>query len=238
MKAFFQALISNIIFAVKIGLGFYATIWLVHLLDSPSWQDAAAQASVRLPFVNHLRTAIIVAGTLFVVTWSLRFLDRTVFKEQLKSRYGLQPGTSLDITRFVTAQLVHGYDGHLYHNTWPLLLFTGLAVLIVPDFQSFFLATAVMILIQGFGVWIFGRRGTNHIGASGMLLAYFSFNVVYCLAAPSWRNIFAILLLLFFGRGIWRTLRYPTENTSVAMHLWGFLSGVLTALLLIKLGLT
>lgn len=238
MKAFFRALVSNIIFAAKIVLGFYVTVWLVRLLESPAWQNTAAQASLRLPFVNNLKTAVIVVGGLFVVTWSLRFLDRTFFREQLKARYGIKPHTSFNLTSFFTAQLVHGYDGHLYSNTRFLLIFTGVAVLITPDFQTFFLATAVMILIQGFGVWIFGQRGTNHIGASGMLLAYFSFDVVYGLASPSWRNVIAILLLLFGGRGIWRTLRYPDKNTSVAMHLWGFLSGVSAALWLVELGLT
>jgi hypothetical protein len=38
MKAFFQTLISNIIFAVKIGLGFYVTVWLVRLLESAARQ--------------------------------------------------------------------------------------------------------------------------------------------------------------------------------------------------------
>lgn len=238
MKAFFQALVSNVIFAAKIILGFCVTIWLLRLLESPAWQNTAAQASLRMPFVNNIKTAVIVVGGLFVVTWGLRFLDRSFYKGQLKARYGIKPHTSLNITSFFTAHLVHGYDGHLYNNTRFLLVFTGIAVLISPDFQAFFLATAVMILIQGFGVWIFGQRGTNHIGASGMLLAYFSFNVTYGLSTPSWHNVIAILLIIFFGRGIWRTLRYPNENTSVAMHLWGFLSGILAALMLIRLGIS
>lgn len=212
MKAFFRALISNIIFAGKIGLGFYVTVWLVRLLESASWQNATAQASLRLPFVNNLKTAVIIVGGLFVVTWSLRFLDRTLFKGRLISRYGLKPRTSLNVTSFVTSQLIHGYDGHLYGNTRPLLLFTAVAVLIVPDFQTFFLATAVMILIQGFGVWIFGQRGTNHIGASGMLLAYFSFNVIYGLASPSWRNAVAFCYCSFLAvkYGLYCVIRQKT----------------------------
>lgn len=74
MKAFFWALVSNVIFAAKIVLGFYVTVWLMRLLESPAWQNTAAQASLRLPFVNNLKTAVIVVGGLFVVTWSLRFL--------------------------------------------------------------------------------------------------------------------------------------------------------------------
>ncbi|MCB9421635.1 MAG: rhomboid family intramembrane serine protease [Ardenticatenaceae bacterium] len=238
MKAFFRALVSNIIFAVKIILGFYVTIWLVRLLESPAWQSTASQASLQLPFINNLKTAVVVVGGLFMATWGLRFLDRSFFKGRLKARYGIKPHASLNIPSFFTAHLVHGYDEHLYSNTRSLLIFTGVAVLITPDFQTYFLATAVMVLIQGFGVWIFGQRGTNHIGASGMLLAYFSFNITYGLAYPSWRNALAVLLIIFFGRGIWRTLRYPGENTSVAMHLWGFLSGILAALMLIEFGYT
>jgi membrane associated rhomboid family serine protease len=207
----------------------------VRLLESASWQKTAAQASLRLPFVNNLKTAVIVVGGLFVVTWSLRFLDRTFFREQLKSRYGLKPHAG-NVGNFFTSSLVHLHDDHLYDNTRPLLLFAAIAVLLVPDFQTFLLATAIIIFVHGLGVWLFGTKGTVVVGASGALLGYYSFDVIYGLAYPSWRNIIAILLLIFRWRLIWHNLRHPAENTSIAGHLWGFLSGILAALWLIELG--
>jgi membrane associated rhomboid family serine protease len=238
MKAFFRALVSNIIFAAKIVLGFYVTVWLVRLLESPAWQNTAAQASLRLPFVNNLKTAVIVVGGLFVATWSLRFLDRTFFREQLKSRYSLKSGAGLNIGNFFTSSLIHLHDDHLYNNTRPLLLFAAIAVLLTPDFQAFFLVTAVIILVHGAGVWLFGTKGSAVVGASGVLLGYYSFDVIYGLAYPSWRNVVAILLLIFRGRIVWYNLRYPHENTSISGHLWGFFSGILAALWLVELGLT
>jgi membrane associated rhomboid family serine protease len=238
MKAFFQALISNIIFAGKIGVGFYATIWLVRLLESATWQNVTAQASLRLPFVSNLKTAVIVVGGLFIVTWSLHLFDKVFYKGRLKKQYGLKPQTGLNFGDLFTSHLVHVNDDHLYGNTRHLLLFAAIAVLIVPDFQAFFLVTAVMMIIQGAGVWLFGQKGTVVMGASGMVLAFYSFDVVYGLAYPSWRNIIAILLLIFRGRLVWLNLRHLAENTSVAGHLWGFLSGILAALWLIKLGVT
>lgn len=236
MKSFFKTLINNTIFAVKIILGFYITVWLVRLLESASWQSAAVQMSPRLPFINNLKTAVIVVGGLFVVTWSLHWLDKVFYKGRIKAQYGLKPHTSLHFGNLFTSHLVHLNDDHLYSNTRHLLLFAAVAVLLVPDFQTFLLATAVMMMLQGAGVWLFGRKETVVLGASGMVLAFYSFDVIYGLARPTWHILVAILLLILFGRIVWNNLRHPAEGTSVAGHLWGFLSGILAALMLVELG--
>ena len=236
MKAYFSRLWSNLRFLFKIGVGILILVGFSRFFDSAAWHNTAGLVANALPFVDNVETAVKIVGGLFIVIWGIRFLDRAFYKEQLKGKYGLVPRTS-GPGRFITSHLVHVDDQHLYNNTRPLLIFIGIAVLLVPTMETFLLATAIMIIVQGLGVWLLGRKG-NHLGASGMLLAYYSFDITYApIMRPGWSILVTVLLLLIFGRAILANVMMRREGVSFVGHVWGFLSGVLATLFLYQMGL-
>ncbi len=238
MKAFFGRLWSNLRFLFKIGVGVLILALLLRFFDSDAWHNTAGLVANKMPFVDHVATAVKIVGGLFLVIWGLRFLDRAFYKGRLKGQYGLKPRRSPNLGHFFTYHLLHGDDQHLYSNTRPLLIFTGIAILLVPTIEMFLWATAVMIVVQGLGVWLLGRRGSNHIGASGMLLAYFSFDITYGpIVHPGWSILIAVILIVLFGRSIFATVMVRGEGISFVGHVSGFLSGILATLFLYQMGI-
>src|SRR6186713_2418601 len=87
--------------------------------------------------------------------------------------FGIEPRTFHGLIGIFTAPLIHGDILHLISNTLPLL-FLGSVLFFFYEkiggivfFRSYFWTNIL--------VWIFGRHGTNHIGASGVVygLAFF-----------------------------------------------------------------
>ncbi|MBE2197781.1 MAG: rhomboid family intramembrane serine protease [Anaerolinea sp.] len=236
MRTFLRLLWDNFIFVFKIAVGLLLTIGLLRFVRSPNWQFFSDNVGPDATVLRNVETAVLIVGGLFVVTWSVRFLDRSFYKGKIKQQAGLMPQSAQTMRRWFIHPFVHLDDSHLYSNTRNLLLFTGVAVLITPDLQTFLVASLAMLLVTSCGIWLFGQKGTGHIGASGILIGYFGFIITYGLAVMrDWRAVVALLLLLFFGRHIFNVLAHPGANVSKEGHFWGFIGGVVAALLLSSL---
>lgn len=236
MKAFLGRLWSNLRFLFKIGVGVLILTLLMRFFDSAAWHNTAGLVANALPFVDHVETAVKIVGSLFLILWGIHFFDRAIYKGRIKGKYGLQPRRSGNLSHLFTYHFLHGDDDHLYSNTGPLLLFMGIAILLAATIEDFLWATAVMIVVQGLGVWLLGQSGI-HFGASGMLLAYYSFDITYGpIVRPGWSILITIILLALFGRRILYAVMVREERTSFFGHLWGFLSGILATLFLYQTG--
>lgn len=183
-----------------------------------------------------LITAVQVIAGYFGLTWSLHALDRGIFRGTIKNKFGFRPGKPNPFTIF-TMPLVHGNDRHLFGNTPYLLLFAGAVALVVPSLGWFLLVTLILLVITGFGMVIFAKKDSNQIGASGMVLGYYSFNLVYPFLAENMNGVvLAVILLLFFGGPMWRVLTNRQGNVSVSGHVLGFLGGIAAAVALPAFG--
>lgn len=203
-----------------------------------SWQQASAQAA---QFWDSSETAVQVVGGLFLVTWGLRFLDQFFLRGRLTNGMSLVSRGSFSVLSFFTFPFVHGSYSHLLGNTPLLLLFGGITILLLPTLTILTEVLLLIFLIQGVGVWLFGGRNGRTVGASGLVLAFYSFNVAHGLFAGGWVTAVALALLLVFGRRMLRTLlsRGKTpEGAPIARaaHVWGFLSGIFTAYLISPFG--
>lgn len=212
-------------------------LWLLRHPIVQSWRQVSAQAA---QFGDSSETAVKLVGGLFLLTWGLRFFDQYLFGNAFTNRLGFLTSGPFSLIKLFTYPLVHGNYSHLAGNTWPLLVMTFFAVLLVPTLGLILPLALFMLLVQGIGVWFFGGKGLQ-IGASGLVLGLFSFDVLHGAFAGGWRTIVAIALLLFFGRNMWRTLRsrgtLPNgARISVAGHVWGFLSGIFAAYLISPFG--
>lgn len=227
-------------FAAFLFIGYWLMkggLWLVRLPVVQSWRQASAQSA---QFLESSETAVQVVGGLFLATWGLRFIDQFLFKDAFTNRLGFLTGGSFSLLRLFTFPLVHGNYTHLANNTRPLLIFAFFAVILLPNLSLLLPLLLFMLFVQGLGVWFFGGKGLQ-LGASGLVLGLFSFDVLHGLFAGSWKMVAALFLLIFFRRSVWYTLtsRGTLPNgarISVAGHLWGFFSGIAAAYLISPFG--
>ncbi len=119
---------------------------------------------------------------------------------------------------------IHADFNHLFFNSIPLFILASFVLLY--GFPTFYSVSAIIIVLSGLGIWLCGRRGI-HIGASGLIMGYWSFlltgayyqhNTVASLAP-------AVICIYYFGGFVFQL--FPTAvKTSFEAHIFGFLAGI------------
>jgi membrane associated rhomboid family serine protease len=124
--------------------------------------------------------------------------------------------------------LHHGFD-HLYSNSVPLILL-GTFVL-AAGARRFLFSTLVIMFVSGLGVWFTGSPNTVVVGASGVVFGYLGLLLMRGIVERNWWNFAVVLLVgLLYG---WQLIGIlPTDaRISWQGHLFGFVGGVLSAIL-------
>lgn len=142
---------------------------------------------------------------------------------------GIYPRHLFGLIGIIFSPLLHKNVGHLLFNSVPLFIL-GLAILAEGGFINFCWVNAVIMVVGGFGVWLFGRKAM-HIGASGVISGYFGYILIMAYTAPSIITIALMLLAIYYFGGILIGLFPQEKKTSWESHLFGFLSGILCAYL-------
>ncbi len=228
-------------FVTIMGAGYFLLLGALWLLRQPTLTAMAQSSSAAVDFWGRVETAVKAIGSLFFVTWGLRFLDQFFLRGRLTAGLSLASRGSFSLLKLFTFPFVHGSYLHLLGNTPLLLLFGGLAILFLPAITMLVEVLLFIFLIQGLGVWLFGARNGRTVGASGLVLAFYSFDITHGLFAGGWVTVIALAILLLFGRRMFRNLlsRGKTAEgapVAVAAHWWGFLSGIFTAYLISPFG--
>jgi membrane associated rhomboid family serine protease len=130
----------------------------------------------------------------------------------------------------VFAPLLHLNFQHVLANSIPLILL-GTFVL-AGGLRRFLAATALIALASGLGVWFLSAPDSNTIGASGVVFGYLGFLLARGIVERSWWALaVGALIGLLYGWQIIGVL--PTdERISWQGHLFGFIGGVLAAVIL------
>lgn len=216
-------------FAFIIILGYLLLLGAMWLLRHPAVSELKQSSAATWEFMARVETAVLVSGVFFLITWGLHFLDRYFFRQGLLKRGRIFSRGPFPLLTMFTFPFFHGNYLHLWGTTRLTILFAALALLIIPSLTLALQVGVVLFLVQGFGVWIFGKRGTPHVGSSGLMLGLFSFNVLFGVLELGWQTAVALLLLYFFGKGMFKTLLDRSPDVSVVTHLWGFFSGLAIA---------
>jgi membrane associated rhomboid family serine protease len=175
---------------------------------------------------RRLRRQAAILGTFVALMWALEIVDTLLLGGALDG-LGIQPRTVTGLRGIPLMPLLHNGLGHLLANTVPFLVLGWLVML--RHRGEFFVVSAVVILVSGLGVWLFGGGRTVHIGASGLVFGYFGYLL---LRAYFERSLLAILLaavvILFYGGFVWGIVPLRM-GISWQAHFFGFLGGVLAA---------
>lgn len=139
---------------------------------------------------------------------------------------GIYPRSVHGFVGIIFSPFLHGDFNHLFFNSIPLVVLA--AFVLLNGWPVFIYVTAVIILLGGFLVWLFGRPAF-HIGASSLVMGYWSYLMVNALHQGSIVTIvLAVIVAYYFGTMILLSL-FPRFRTSWEAHVFGFLAGIVAA---------
>lgn len=167
------------------------------------------------------------AGLLGVI-WGVQGLN-LVTGYTLNTWFGLVPRALGGLDGIALMPLLHGSVGHAVSNSLPLVILGGL--MSVTARRDLLAASAIIIVVGGVGVWVFGRTAL-HVGASGLVFGWFAFLIARGLVE---RRVVPVVTALgvglIYGSLIWGV--FPGQpGVSWEAHLFGAIGGVLAAFVL------
>lgn len=165
------------------------------------------------------------------ILWGINLINWIALGGRLNA-LGVRPRRARGLIGILFSPILHADFTHLLFNSLPLF-FLALFIMTMGA-QQFYIATVIIALLSGIGVWLCGRRG-NHIGASGVIAGYFGYILANAYQRPTFTALFAAAVALYYFGGILLSLFPGRPEMSWEGHLAGFLSGIV-AMLLIQYG--
>lgn len=160
--------------------------------------------------------------TPLALMWVVELVDQLLPRPGLDA-YGIRPHIEDGIWGILFAPFLHRGFAHLAANTVPLLIF---GTLVLTRGTGAFLRVSIgVIVLGGLGVWLFGRPGTVHLGASGLVFGYLGYlmTVGWFERHLGWIAL-SIGIALLYG-GVLRGVFPGTPGISWEGHLSGYLAG-------------
>ena len=179
---------------------------------------------------RELRHRVVTLAGFIGSIWFVAILNTFAFGGRLYT-YGILPRTEQGLPGIVAAPFLHGGIDHLLANTGGILIFGGLVML--RNKSHFWVVTIVGALVSGSGTWLFGRPAM-HIGASGIVFAYFGYLLFTGLFERRiWSLLMSILVFMVWGPTLYGVL--PLQSgVSWEGHAFGLLGGILSAWILAR----
>ena len=182
--------------------------------------------SFQLLLANILQTAVAM-GLFVVALWIVHFVDTVLLHSVLKQKFGLRPRSRFSPLSILISPFLHVNRRHLAANTVPFFVLGSLVM--VQGQLVFWLTTFIIILVAGMGIWLFGKRNTQHMGASGLILGYFGFTLTGVLFSPNLATlVVAIIVAVLYLGLVWQVVPLKS-GVSTTGHLFGFLGGIIAA---------
>ncbi|MFD6414732.1 rhomboid family intramembrane serine protease [Streptomyces sp. NPDC060194] len=170
---------------------------------------------------------LLMAGWL-VLLWVLEGVD-TVTGHSLDT-FGITARDTGDLGDVVPSAFVHFGFGHLAANSLPLLVFGFLAAL--GGIRRFLAVCALIVVVDGLGVWLVSPENTNTAGASGLIFGLFGYLVVrgFVDASPLDMAV-GVVIGAVWGSSILLGISPTDSGVSWQGHLFGLVTGVAAAYL-------
>ncbi|HEX6870452.1 MAG TPA: rhomboid family intramembrane serine protease [Micromonosporaceae bacterium] len=179
-------------------------------------------------FYAAIGRAFVVMCTVVPVLALIEFIDQRL-GGAIDLMVGIRPRQVSGLDGILLAPLVHDGYPHLLANSAPLILL-GTFVL-ASGTRRFLLATLVIAVISGLGVWFLTDPRYLVIGASGIIFGWLGFLLMRGIVERSlWNFAVALIVGLLYG---WQLVTLlPTDaRVSWQGHLFGFIGGIVAAVI-------
>ncbi|MFS2092366.1 rhomboid family intramembrane serine protease [Pseudomonas sp. Pseusp11] len=145
--------------------------------------------------------------------------------------FGLVPRTLHGLAGIITSPFLHTSFAHLSAN---LIAFLILGTLVIVEGLNRFMAvSAIIILLGGSLIWLFGFAGV-HIGASGWVFGLWAYLLSRAWFQRSWSNLItASVVALLYGGLVVGFL--PRRGISFEGHIFGAIAGFIAAKVLLSM---
>lgn len=159
-----------------------------------------------------------------LVMWSIWGLDLFL---PGRLGHGIVPRTGYGLQGIVMAPFLHGNLQHLISNSIPFVILGAVILLRGPQALTFVMV--VSALVAGFGTWVFGTPGTEHIGASGVVFGFFGYVLLRGIYDRRISSIvIALVIAALYGATLFTSLM-PESGISWTGHIFGFIGGGVAA---------
>jgi len=158
---------------------------------------------------------------LVIVIWIVEVVN--ILLGHSLASWGILPRSFSGLIGIPLAPFIHAGFWHTVSNTIPLLILGGLTL--ASGQKRFWSSTIGAILLTGILVWLFARS-SYHVGASGLVFAYFGILMGRALIERSVVSILvAVVTIVLYGGMLWGVL--PIRSfVSFESHLFGLIAGV------------
>jgi membrane associated rhomboid family serine protease len=196
--------------------------------DPPSVRTGSQSSDGSL--ASPLGRAVTLMVAVLALLWLVE-LANTVSGRWLTQAGGIRardPGSLVDI---VFSPFVHGNLEHLAGNALPLFSLGFIAA--VPDIRRFLQMNVIVIVVGGFGVWLFSPADSISVGASGLVFGYFGYLLLRGIVDRRPVDVVvSIGVALAYGYLMWHSIGFGVTNISWQGHICGLVGGMLAAFLL------
>lgn len=167
---------------------------------------------------NHNIKALLV---ILLLLWGIQLLNSAT-RYQL-NQLGIYPRKPSGLVGIIFSPFLHGNYSHLFVNSIPLFILANFVL--INGWPVFISVTITIMLLSGALTWLLGRKA-YHVGASSLIMGYWSYLLVNAYYQHSMLAIIlALVCLLYFGSMLSNV--FPDKpTTSWEGHLFGLLAGV------------
>jgi membrane associated rhomboid family serine protease len=140
---------------------------------------------------------------------------------------GVYPRHWAGIPGIFFSPFVHANADHLFFNSIPLFILTAFLLALVG--QNQFIHISLWIIItSGLLTWLIGRKAV-HVGASGVIMGYWTFILAYTWRHPSLSAVIMSIIMLYYLAGLALSLFPSSEKVSWEGHCCGAAAGIIVA---------
>lgn len=179
--------------------------------------------------VHSIRRDFTVIALFIASIWVVFVLDRVLPLERL----GLVPRDVGGLVGILAMPFLHADLAHLLANSVPL----AVTLLLLAGSRANSGAIVLLIaVLGGVALWLLGRGGVRHIGASGLVFGLIAFHIFAGVFERRLQSlVIAGVVGLLYASTLLRGVLPMQPGVSWDGHLFGALAGVLVALLTARL---
>jgi membrane associated rhomboid family serine protease len=173
----------------------------------------------------NLSQNIRIAFGFIAILWAVYFADLVLLIDL--RQFGIIPRHVVGSGGIAAAPFLHVDSQHLIANSG--VLFVLLMVSFSYSRSLALKAITFIWILSGGMVWLFGKGGVVHIGASGIIFGLIGFLMCLGLFRRDWKALLiSIVITILYGGALYSLLIY-IPGTSWSGHVFGFLAGMLAA---------